>query len=36
MMQRYRKEKIDRVRELAMQVLQRVHVEDAYANVALA
>ena len=36
MMQRYREEKIDRVRELAMQVLQRVHVEDAYANVALA
>ena len=35
-MQRYREEKIDRVRELAMQVLQRVHVEDAYANVALA
>lgn len=36
MMQRYREEKIDRVRELSMQVLQRVHVEDAYANVALA
>ena len=35
-MQRYREEKIDRVRELAMQVLQKVHVEDAYANVALA
>ena len=34
-MQRYREEKIDRVRELAMQVLQKVHVEDAYANVAL-
>ena len=36
MMQRYRVEKIDRVRELAMQVLQKVHVEGAYANVALA
>ena len=35
-MQRYREEKIDRVRELAMQVLQKVHVEGAYANVALA
>ena len=35
-MQRYREEKIDRVRELAMQVLQRVHTADAYANVALA
>ena len=35
-MQRYREKKIDRVRELAMQVLQKVHVEDAYANVALA
>lgn len=35
-MQRYREEKIDRVRELAMQVLQRVHAADAYANVALA
>ena len=36
MMRQYREEKIDRVRELAMQVLQRVHVEGAYANVALA
>ena len=35
-MQKYRENKIDRVRELAMQVLQKVHVEDAYANVALA
>ena len=35
-MQRYREKKIDRVRELAMQVLQKVHVEGAYANVALA
>ena len=35
-MQRYREEKIDRVRELAMHVLQKVHVEGAYANVALA
>ena len=35
-MQKYREEKIDRVRELAMQVLQKVHVEGAYANVALA
>ena len=35
-MQHYREEKIDHVRELAMRVLQRVHVEDAYANVALA
>ena len=35
-MQRYREEKIDRVRELAMQVLQKIHVEGAYANVALA
>ena len=35
-MQRYREDKIDRVRELAMQVLQRVHTEGAYANVALA
>ena len=35
-MQQYREEKIDRVRELAMQVLQRVHAEGAYANVALA
>ena len=35
-MQRYREEKIDRVREIAMQVLQKVHVEGAYANVALA
>ena len=35
-MQRYREEKIDRVRALAMQVLQRVHAADAYANVALA
>ena len=35
-MQRYREDKIDHVRELAMQVLQRVHTEGAYANVALA
>ena len=35
-MQRYREDKIDQVRELAMQVLQRVHTEGAYANVALA
>ena len=35
-MQKYRENKIDRVRELAMQVLQQGHVEDAYANVALA
>lgn len=35
-MQNYREEKIDHVRDLAMRVLQRVHVEDAYANVALA
>ena len=35
-MQNYREEKIDHVRELAMRVLQRVHVENAYANVALA
>ena len=35
-MQRYREDKIDRVRELAMQVLQKIHVESAYANVALA
>ena len=35
-MQRYREDKIDRVRELAMLVLQRVHTEGAYANVALA
>ena len=35
-MQKYRENKIDRVRELAMQVLQKIHVEDAYANVALA
>ena len=34
-MQKYREEKIDRVRELAMQVLQKVHVEGAYANVVL-
>ena len=35
-MQNYREEKIDRVRELAMRVLQKVHAEGAYANVALA
>lgn len=34
-MQKYREEKIDRVRELAMQVLQKVHVAGAYANVVL-
>ena len=34
-MQKYREEKIDRVRELAMQVLQKVHIEGAYANVVL-
>ena len=36
MQKQYREEKIDRVRELAMQVLQKVHTESAYANVALA
>ncbi|GAA0205462.1 16S rRNA (cytosine(967)-C(5))-methyltransferase RsmB [Selenomonas dianae] len=34
-MQKYREEKIDRVRDLAMQVLQKVHVAGAYANVVL-
>ena len=36
MQKQYREEKIDHVRELAMQVLQKVHTEGAYANVALA
>ena len=35
-MKQYREEKIDRVRETAMQVLCRVHEEGAYANTALA
>ena len=32
---RYAADKIDPVRELAMQVLTEVHVDGAYANVAL-
>ena len=35
-MQNYREDKIDRVRELAMQTILRVHGAGAYANVALA
>lgn len=35
-MQKYCEKKIDRVREVAMQVLQKVHVEGAYANVTFA